>query len=388
MNKLIQGLVIGVIFGSVLGIFVGIRNPRLSEIPEDNSDFKKNYDDLLVNYNKAIDEKNDAIGDYEKLLLEYNELMEQYRLALGEIPLTPDRSTMSLIHKEYSWSYSRKQWTISLSIPESISDFYSSLERIPTRDYSVYVTHPFDDDYLKTIINEMNIIALQEDYTELDKVNLVISFVQSLPYTYDNVSTPFDEYPRFPIETLVYGGGDCEDTSILTAALLHEMEYDVILINPPSHMAVGIQVNAYGAAWTLNDKQYYYLETTGEGYNIGDCPDQHLTTAYLYELSPMPVITHSWTASWNRRKLDILVNVTNQGTTIAEGYKVWMAFDAGNEKVWNPVESDSFNLQFGKTIAINLTLDLPQDRHTRLIVYIVHPDGYYVSNSFSKWFDT
>jgi len=90
----------------------------------------------------------------------------------------------------------------------------------------------------------LNVIAIQEDLTESEKVNLLISFVQSLPYTFDNVSTPFDEYPRFPIETLVFGGGDCEDTSILTSALLYEMGYDVILINPPGHMAVGINIEA------------------------------------------------------------------------------------------------------------------------------------------------
>ncbi len=70
----------------------------------------------------------------------------------------------------------------------------------------VYITHPFDDDYLRAIVEKMNVIAIQEDLTEIEKVHLLVTFVQCLPYTHDNVSTPFDEYPRFPIETLIYGG--------------------------------------------------------------------------------------------------------------------------------------------------------------------------------------
>ena len=42
----------------------------------------------------------------------------------------------------------------------------------------------------------------------MEKVNLVITFVQSLPYTSDSVTTAFDEYPQYPMETLVEYGGN------------------------------------------------------------------------------------------------------------------------------------------------------------------------------------
>ena len=69
-----------------------------------------------------------------------------------------------------------------------------------------------------------------------------VSFAQNLPYTADDVTTGFDEYPRFPYETLYDNGGDCEDTSILVSAMLRELRYGVALLHFPGHMAVRLRV--------------------------------------------------------------------------------------------------------------------------------------------------
>ncbi len=166
------------------------------------------------------------------------------------------------------------------------------------------------------------------------------------------------------------------------------MNSDVVLINPPRHMAVGVNIDAYGNYWFFEGKNYFYLETTGEGYEIGECPEEYQVSVNIYGLSPMQVISHNWEASWDNRKLDISINVKNLGTTIAKNYKVWVAFDAGNDLVLNPVESDPFDLQFGRDITINLTLDVPRNERTRLIVEVFNDNGYYISQSFSEWFNT
>ena len=316
--------------------------------------------------------------------------MADYQKILGRMPLTQEKPSTEVVEKEYSWSYQEKRWTLSLLIPESIYEFYKNQERVPTDEYSIYVTHPFDDDYIKSIIEKMNKIAIQQDLIESEKINLVISFVQSLPYTYDNITTPYDDYPRYPLETLVDGGGDCEDTSILTAAILSEMGYKVILLDYPNHVACGVNIeNVYGSYYLVNDEKYFYLETTGEGWKLGDMPDEfHGVSAHYSELTPIPIITHQWNASWDRDLLKISILVKNVVSAIAENYKVWVGFDAGDDRIWNAVESDPFDLNFGREITINLTLELPTEKHTRLIVYVVNNEGYYVSDSYSKWFDT
>jgi hypothetical protein len=281
-------------------------------------------------------------------------------------------------------------YELALSIPETQYEYYKGLERPYHEDYSIYVTHPYDDEFINTIIRKFNYIALEEHLTEDQKINLVISFVQSLPYTVDSVTTPFDEYPRYPLETLIDNGGDCEDTSILAASLLHSMNYDVILINPPQHVAVGVHVDANGHYWTFEDKKYFYLETTGEGWLIGEVPDDYYgVTAYLYGLNPIPMCVHNWTAAWNGwTKMDVTITVQNLGSAIAEDYLVSAAFDAGDGYVWSREDSELFDLNIGKSLTFTLTLDVPSNEHTRLIVYVVDNEGYAVDTSYSEWFDT
>ena len=62
-------------------------------------------------------------------------------------------------------------------------------------------------------------------------------------------------------------------------------------------------------------------------------------------------------------------------------------FDAGGNKLWSTQESDEFDLSMGAKTVVNLTLSLPRDEHTRLMVQIVL-DDYAVDESFSEWIDT
>jgi hypothetical protein len=151
-------------------------------------------------------------------------------------------------------------------------------------DYPDLARDSEDDYYIDSMVEKINSAAIDAGYTELEKINFVISFVQNLPYTADNVSTPLNEYPKYPIETLFDRGGDCEDTSILVAALLDRLGYDVVLLilDNYSHCAVGINIDASGYYYMNNDTRYYYLETTGEGWVIGDMPEFDEYYAYIY----------------------------------------------------------------------------------------------------------
>ncbi len=278
-SKSIALLLVGLILGGALGIF----GSDYIEIPGLSEDYRSLYEGLQRDFASLADEHEDLLASYGELSAEldalqgaYEELSSSYDLLTSSLEMVPEPESTGYIEREYIWDYGGSSWTLSLSIPDSLYRYYGAKERIETEDYSVYVTHPDDDDYLGTIIREFNRIALEEEYTEAEKVHLIITFVQSLPYTSDSVTTGFDEYPRYPIETLVEYGGDCEDTSILTAAFLDALYYDVILINPPEHMAVGIGIDAYGTYWELDGEKYFYLETTGEGWEIGEMPPEYL----------------------------------------------------------------------------------------------------------------
>lgn len=143
------------------------------------------------------------------------------------------------------------------------------------------------------------------------------------------------------------------------------------------------------ARWEYEGKDYFYLETTGEGWEIGEIPDEYKPeNAYLYPLLPVLVLVHDWLASQERSKLTLDVTVVNEGTALAEGCKVWAAFDAGDDSVWNQIESEAFNLNYGKNVTIRLVLDVPRNKHTRLIVGVLDSDDYLIDESYSEWFDT
>ena len=62
---------------------------------------------------------------------------------------------------------------------------------------------------------------------------------------------------------------------------------DGVTINPPDHVAVGVlgSEDLYGVSYNVNGNRYYYCETTGSGWEIGECPDEYKNeTAKIIEL--------------------------------------------------------------------------------------------------------
>ncbi len=194
--------------------------------------------------------------------------------------------------KSFAWDYNGQHWTWNLSIPVDLYNAYKSVP-VSTRTSDGPAGYGFctttKDSYIQSLANQLNDTANRQGYDDFHKVSFVLAFVQSLPYTSDKVTTGYDEYPRFPIETLVDDGGDCEDTSILFATLTLIMGYGTVYINPPNHYAVGILGNdLQGTYWTYpegSNKTYYYCETTGNGFNIGQLPDEFSgQSAFIYTI--------------------------------------------------------------------------------------------------------
>ncbi len=107
----------------------------------------------------------------------------------------------------------------------------------------------------KPLADKLNETATQLGYNSCDEVNFVLAFVQSIPYKLDNASTAYQDYPRFPVETLVDDVGDCKSHSVLFATLMLILDYGTVFINPPDHLAVGILGNNLpGTYVTCNNK--------------------------------------------------------------------------------------------------------------------------------------
>ncbi|HEX9261782.1 MAG TPA: hypothetical protein VF893_04565, partial [Candidatus Bathyarchaeia archaeon] len=190
---------------------------------------------------------------------------------------------------DYEWTYKGKEYTLSLNISRAWYQAYQNVSVFARTRYGVagygFLTTT-NDPYVKFVAENLNETALKENYEPVDQVSFALAFVQSLPYTSDNVTSGFDEYPRFPVETLMDNGGDCEDTSILFATLTLIMGYGTVYVNPPDHCAVGVLGDGLvGSYYTYKNKTYYYCETTGTGWEIGQIPPQFEdSNAYIYDI--------------------------------------------------------------------------------------------------------
>ncbi len=300
------------------------------------------------------------------------------------------------IQRNFKWIFEGEEWTWNPTFSKSLYDYYRNRQRPPTEDYSVYVTDPYDDKLISGLVDKIKEVAAERKWDDWQTINFMISFVQSLPYTSDNVTTPFDEYPRYPIETLVDNGGDCEDTSILTAELITKLGYRAILINPPGHMAVGVSCSdCEGTYYQYGDRNYFYLETTGEGWEIGRVPDEYRQAeANMFPLVARPLITFEWRSELKDyddyyATYRILVTIKNGGSAAAENLRAWTAFDAAEEegRVWEQITTDPVDLEADGTYQWEITLSPPRGKYTRLHVQ-VYGDNFNPVESRSDWFRT
>lgn len=178
------------------------------------------------------------------------------------------RNTRQTIGRRYVWNFKGKHYTVLMTIDLERYNSYSGKERhdIPKLVEEGRTT-------IGNLTREFQRTFKQHrGWSRQDHVDFVLSFVQSLPYTLDDVTTGYDEFRRYAIETLIEGGGDCEDTTILVAAILRGLGKSTALIFTPGHIALGVSGNFTGTSLTYNGTKYYYCETTGTGWTVGTLP--------------------------------------------------------------------------------------------------------------------
>lgn len=184
----------------------------------------------------------------------------------------------SNLEKTFVWESYGESETLQVNIPQSLYSHYHEKPR--TYNYSHYLIEDEGFDLVEALADAFKERAKEREMSEWELVNMVVDFVQSLPYLPEK-----GEYPKYPVETIVEYGGDCEDTSILLAAVLNELDVNCILLSPPGHMAVGIAATEMKAKrYVFNNVSYYFVETTGKNWEIGAVPDRYAGQAKVYEM--------------------------------------------------------------------------------------------------------
>lgn len=182
-------------------------------------------------------------------------------------------------HRRFEWNALGGEWWYELNISNSITEYYENRYG-RSSNYDMYVSDPYGSEYISNIADEFERWRDEYDLSQREIVNVAVSFVQGMQYTKDDVTSPFDQYTYYPVESLVERGGDCEDSVVLLAAILREFGYGCVLlympdVEPEAHMALGVKGDSSvnGTYYTKNNTRYYYVETTGETRGVGDMPD-------------------------------------------------------------------------------------------------------------------
>lgn len=204
-------------------------------------------------------------------------------------------------NRHYEWQLDGRRYRMDLELPWESYDFYTRVARVYGQ-YGVYSFEHPSHAVVPELVARLQDIAQDRCLSEWGLVRLVVSFVQHLRYQPEP-----GEYPKYPLETLGDRGGDCEDLSILAAAIFRELGFATKLINPPGHMALALAcTNCDGQFYEWDGRKYFYVEMTAQNYEVGMAPERYERTlgnvfstdmsetalGYLQTVQPPSIVQH------------------------------------------------------------------------------------------------
>ncbi|MCZ9313533.1 MAG: hypothetical protein O0V67_09140 [Methanocorpusculum sp.] len=267
----------------------------------------------------------------------------------GTVPPTPEITTQTtaslpipawgMLRSEFSWTYQKTNHTYCIDVPKTAYQYFRMQDHTKNSNYVRYALSDYDREYVREIADAFTVMGKNAGYNERETIENFIAFVQSLSYTSDPETTGMEEYPRYPLETLVDNSGDCEDVAILIASVLHEMGHGAVLLKLPQHMAVGIAGDDMfdGTYYLYNNTRYYYQETTARGWYIGDLPDEFAgVDVEILPLEQQPAmdlefIAESDTSTWETAIYRMVATVENLGPGTSHGLRLEVTVRTGGE---------------------------------------------------------
>ncbi|MDP2365070.1 MAG: hypothetical protein Q8M94_15035 [Ignavibacteria bacterium] len=123
-------------------------------------------------------------------------------------------------------------------------------------------------DKFDNILKGFDEVFTIEKMSDRDKVYFIISFVQNIKY--QRPGGELDLLP--PLGTLATKFGDCDTKALLLYIILEKAGVDCVMFwsFQYTHAMLGININARGNYKLQKGNNYYFVETTFPGWNIGD----------------------------------------------------------------------------------------------------------------------
>ena len=192
-------------------------------------------------------------------------------------------SYVGTIIKEYNWKYKGKEYTAQSTFGYDEYRKYRDTEpygrALSSFNYdkvTSFVT--YEDLGIKTLAGSLK-EAYGGDPAGNDFASFVLAFVQICfdypPHTNymdaDKYQYGQTEYFAYPLETIFHGMGDCEDTSILAAALFKALGYPAGVVVIPGHALAAVGLEGYAPKTSYRQSSYEILSQTIGGVTYYAC---------------------------------------------------------------------------------------------------------------------
>ena len=189
----------------------------------------------------------------------------------------------------HTFPYENSRVTITVPVNLSVYAGARAVERkavnihnateIQEEIYRVMIFDTVQEPLFDSLLFRFRTIRAEQNLSDDEYLELLMTYVQSLRYTVS------DGPARYPAETVMEGGGDCDDKSLLLAGLLAREGYPValFLFRPEEHMAVG----AGSDVLSYKSTGYAYIETTG--YSYAGVPPEFLRGNITLASDPMVI---------------------------------------------------------------------------------------------------
>ncbi|KQR72328.1 J domain-containing protein [Pedobacter sp. Leaf176] len=230
-------------------------------------------------------------------------------------PQSADKIVDTLINHHMIWEdYSGKTYEGNFSVKKSDlnqAHFYKQNLDISgnsenSYDKIIFSLKENDKNKLSSLYSMFDSIRTEHKLSSMSFAEIVVSFVQTIPYTLvlpedcdaqyyqDEFTTKYlsspdarcDGFEKYgintPIEFLANLNGDCDTRTLLLYTIFSHYNYDVALLSSShySHSILGINLPYDGVAYNYNNQQYVFWETTVQNVKPGVLSDEISNTDY------------------------------------------------------------------------------------------------------------
>jgi hypothetical protein len=226
---------------------------------------------LQQDHDSLIAERNTLQNNYDNLLLAYNQLAQEHSRSISPPYIYIHNRTVQIAFEKTNRSIGI--WQVPFdSLEADILRGNESRTRVKNRTFPTLdlmtdtgETLPMLD-YTEFVDSQVFAQVVSDLYRESDSAEAFLREVWSIVTQLSLYSAEIADTPRYPLETFLAGGGDCEDTSILLASMISSAptDWQVDLVYMDSDNPLSSDEVNHIMVYVDTGIETFYIETTND----------------------------------------------------------------------------------------------------------------------------